>query len=97
MKYVCQTRNTQLVINVKEQIWLQNMLPTVDMYWDIHMQHGRHIYSEAYANYVKCVFTRISGHIFVALFLYIKLFAYMSNMWHLRNIFVFGTYMAMPW
>ena len=36
---------------------------SVEVQWDIHVQCGRHIYSEAFANNVECMYTGVSGHI----------------------------------
>ena len=76
----------------------------------MHMQFDRHICVGACAKNVECLLSSVSGHIFdcneficgkytdiVALHMYIKSFAFMANMWHLRNIFVDGTYIAIAW
>ena len=39
------------------------MQTTVKVQRDIYLQYGRHIYSEAYASNMKCMYINVTGHI----------------------------------
>ena len=85
------------------------MKTTVVVQWDIHMQCGRHICSEAYVNNVKCMYTSACADIvdctefiwgictdMVVSYAY-KVFSIYGISMAFGGIFVVGTCMDIAW